>query len=64
MGRGRRDKVLLTIEQRQRLENISRNGYAPAKKILHARVLLMCDEGELSQKKWTDDAIAYLYCFY
>ena len=35
-----------------------RNGYAPAKKILHARVLLMCDEGELSQKKWTDEAIA------
>ncbi len=30
MGRGRRDKVLLTIEQRQRLEKISRNGYAPA----------------------------------
>ena len=58
MGRGRRDKVLLTIEQRQRLEKISRNGYAPAKKILHSRVLLMCDEGELSQKKWTDEAIA------
>ncbi len=27
-------------------------------KILHARVLLMCDEGEQSMKKWTDDALA------
>ena len=58
MGRGRRDKVLLEKEQRQRLEKISRNGYAPAKKILHARVLLMCDEGELAEKKWTDEEIA------
>ena len=57
MGRGRRDKVFLEKEQRQRLEKISRNGYAPAKKILHARVLLMCDEGELAQKKWTDEEI-------
>lgn len=58
MGRGRRDKVLLEKEQKQRLEKISRNGYAPAKKILHARVLLMCDEGELAEKKWTDEEIA------
>lgn len=46
MGRGRRDKVNLTEEQRENLEQISRNGYAAAKKILHARILLMCDEGE------------------
>jgi len=31
MGRGRRDKVNLTGEQRENLEQISRNGYAPAK---------------------------------
>jgi hypothetical protein len=46
MGRGWRDKVNLTGEQRENLEQISRNGYAAAKKILHARILLMCDEGE------------------
>lgn len=58
MGRGRRDKVHLTVEQRERLEQISRNGYAPAKKILHARILLMCDEGEQGKRKWTDEEIA------
>lgn len=58
MGRGRSDKVLLNTEQRQRLEAISRNGYAPAKKILHAQVLLMCDEGEGATKKWTDEQIS------
>ena len=58
MGRGRRDKVNLTGEQRENLEQISRNGYAPAKKILHARILLMCDEGEQAKRKWTDAAAA------
>jgi transposase len=58
MGRGRRDKVYLTVEQRENLEQISRNGYAPAKKILHARILLMCDEGKLALRKWTDPEIA------
>ncbi len=52
MGRGRRDKVHLTQEHRENLERISRNGYAPAKKILHARILLMCDEGEHVRRKW------------
>ena len=58
MGRGRRDKVDLTVEQRENLEQISRNGYAPAKKILHARILLMCDEGKQAPRKWTDPEIA------
>jgi hypothetical protein len=35
--------VILGDEQRQRLEEITRNGRAPAKKIQHARVLLMSD---------------------
>jgi hypothetical protein len=30
MGRGRRDKVILDTDKRQRLEAIARNGYAPA----------------------------------
>ena len=55
MGRGRRDKVHLTVAQRENFEQISRNGYAPAKKNLHARILLLCDEGEQAKRKWTDD---------
>lgn len=58
MGRGRRDKVYLTGEQRENLETISRNGHGAAKKILHARILLMCDEGEQAPRKWTDEQIA------
>ncbi len=58
MGRGRRDKVYLMEEQRENLEQISRNGYASAKKILHAIILLMCDEGDSSTRKWTDEEIA------
>jgi len=48
MGRGKKDenKICLTAEQRHRLEDISRHGHAPVKKILHAQVLLMADEGE------------------
>lgn len=58
MGRGRRDKAFLSQEQRKRLEAISRNGQAPAKKILHAQVILMSDEGEWARQKWTDIEIA------
>lgn len=58
MGRGRRDKVLLTPEQRQRLEGVSRNGHSPAKKILHAQILLMCDEGKDANRRWSDEEIA------
>ncbi len=45
--------VALTAEQRTRLEDITRNGSAPAKKIRHAHVLLLSDadrpEGRLSR---------------
>ena len=58
MGRGRRDKVFLSQEQRKRLEAISRNGQAPVKKVLHAQVILMSDEGKGAQRKWTDGDIA------
>jgi hypothetical protein len=36
-------EVRLTDEQRQRLETLTRNGSASAKKIQHARVLLLSD---------------------
>lgn len=35
--------VFLTEEQQQRLDDITRNGHAPAKKIRHAQVLLLSD---------------------
>jgi transposase len=50
-------RVFLSDEQRERLEEICRNGHAPAKKIRHAQVLLLSDhhraEGHL-----TGEAIA------
>ncbi len=58
MGRGRRNKIFLSQEQRERLEKISRNGQAPTKKILHAQILLMSDEGEGATRKWTDVEIS------
>jgi hypothetical protein len=42
-GSNRKYAVVLTAKSRQRLEAITHNGHAPAKKILHARVLLMSD---------------------
>ncbi len=35
--------VILPAQTRRRLETLTRNGHAPAKKMLHARVLLMSD---------------------
>ena len=36
--------VLLTDEQRERFDEICRNGHSPAKKIRHAQVLLLSDK--------------------
>jgi hypothetical protein len=36
-------QIRLSSEVRQRLEELTRNGHAPAKKILHAQVLLLSD---------------------
>lgn len=41
----RKLKVRLTEEQRGRLEDVARNGSGKAKRLMHARVLLMSDEG-------------------
>jgi len=47
--------VFLSGEQRERLEDICRNGHAPAKKIRQARLLLLSDhhrpEGRLTGEK-------------
>src|SRR5215831_4364122 len=44
--------VRLTPECRQRMEDIASNGWAPAKKITHARVLLMSDQ---NHDGWSHD---------
>ena len=41
-----RYKVTLTKEEREALETMTRSGKIPAKKFLHARILLLCDAGE------------------
>lgn len=47
--------VCLTSEQRERLDAITRNGHAPAKKIRHAQILLWSDSaregGRLSSRE-------------
>ena len=58
MDEGRKFKVYLTPEQRQRLETLTRSGQAAAKKILHARILLMAD-AEHPQGRWHDEQIAH-----
>jgi hypothetical protein len=50
-------QVRLEPEQRQSLENITRNGHAPAKKVRHARVLLLSDHDRVGGKR-TDEQIA------
>ncbi|MEW5858791.1 MAG: hypothetical protein AB1861_15605 [Cyanobacteriota bacterium] len=49
-------KVYLSEEQRQHLKQISLNGKAPTKKILHARVLLLAQQ-EHPEGGWTDEKI-------
>jgi len=50
-------QVQLTDEQRHRLESLTRNGSASAKKIQHARVLLLSD-GAHPHGGYRDDQIA------
>ncbi len=45
-------KIYLSEEQRKKLKNTSRNGQAPAKKILHAQMLLLSDQ-EHEEGGWT-----------
>jgi hypothetical protein len=49
--------VRLDAETRERLEEITRNGHAPAKKIRHAQVLLLADH-ERPGGPWTEPRIA------
>ena len=50
-------QVRLDPDQKQRLEEITANGHAPAKKIRHAQVLLLSDR-DRPQGPWSDPRIA------
>ena len=54
-GAGMRKKypVRLTEAERERLEDLSAAGTAPARKLMHARILLKADEG-LGGPGWVD----------
>lgn len=53
-----RDKYVVNLSEseRSRLKDMSRNGQAPAKKILHARILLLADQSH-QEGGWTDQRI-------
>jgi hypothetical protein len=50
-------KINLSEAQSHQLKDISRNGQAPAKKILHAQMLLLSD-CEHPEGGWTDEQIS------
>ena len=41
-----RYKVTLELEEREQLEQLTRKGKIAAAKLIHARTLLLCDQGE------------------
>jgi hypothetical protein len=49
--------VHLSDDQRHRLRDLTQNGHAPAKKIVHARVLLLADKAH-AEGRWGDLHIA------
>lgn len=49
--------VRLSDDQRQQLLGLTHNGHAPAKKILHARILLLADKAH-PEGRWGDAHIA------
>jgi hypothetical protein len=49
--------VCLSAKERQRFEDIARNGKAPAKKIQHAQILLLSDHNR-PEGHWTEPQIA------
>ena len=53
----RKAVVQLTDELRQRLEDIVRNGHNSAKRIMHARMLLLSDQNH-PLGRYTDEQIA------
>ncbi len=57
MAKIRKYHINLSPQDRERLQEITSNGHAPAKKILHAQILLMRDQHHLNGR-WKDAEIA------
>src|SRR5438874_12524014 len=51
-------KVTLTVEERQALDRMVSSGKAAARMLLHARILLLGDEGGPGGLRCTDEEIA------
>ena len=47
-----RYKVTLELEEREQLEQLTRKGKIAASKFIHARALLLCDQGEHNSEPW------------
>src|SRR5215213_8058389 len=60
MPRKRNNPVSLSREDRGKLEGLIACGYAPARQLTHARILLKADQGEDAphQASWPDTKIA------
>lgn len=53
-------KVTLTVEERERLVHAANVGKAAARKLAHARILLLADEGPDGSRRADEDIVAAL----
>jgi homeodomain-containing protein len=53
-------KVTLTVEERMELEHVVAVGKAAARKLAHARILLLADEGPGGPRRTDEDIVAAL----
>lgn len=53
----KRYQIILADEQREELERLIARGAAPARRLIHARILLKADQGPKGPA-WVDDRIA------
>ncbi len=59
MPRRKKNPVSLSEDDRGRLESLIAHGHAPARELIHARILLKADEGEDAPgEAWPDTKIA------
>ncbi len=47
-----RYKITLELDERKQLEQLTRKGKIAASKFVHARALLLCDQGECNNRSW------------
>jgi len=47
-----RYKITLELEEREQLKQLTRKGKIAASKFIHARALLLCDQGQYNSRAW------------